>query len=47
MSPRQYHYPRVVAVKETSAHRKTLIHPVVPRPQVDKPAAPRPRAKSV
>jgi hypothetical protein len=45
MSPREYHYPKVVATKETSAHRKTLVHPVVPRPVAEKPEAPRPRAK--
>ena len=46
MSPRQYRYPKVTAVKETSAHRKTLIHPVVPRPAAEKAAAPRPRGKA-
>ena len=45
MTSHEYHYPKVVATKETSAHRKTLVHPVVPRPKDEKPATPRPRAK--
>ena len=46
MSSRQYHYPKVVAVKETSAHRKTTLHAVVPRPDAAKEPRPRAAARS-
>lgn len=43
MPSRSYHYPKVVAVKETSPHRKTKVHTVVPR--AESPKAPRERAR--
>ena len=41
MSPRQYNYPKVVPVKETSAHRKTKVHPVVEKTAEAKADRPR------
>ena len=42
MATREYQRPQVVPVKETSAHRPTKLHTVVPRP--DEAKTPRPRA---
>lgn len=44
MPTRQFNYPKVVAVKETSAHRKTKVHPVVERSD-DQAKAPRERRR--
>ena len=45
MAPREYQRPQVVAVKETSAHRPTKLHAVVPRPDEAKAPRPRPAAR--
>jgi hypothetical protein len=44
MQSRQYNYPKVVAVKDTSPHRKTMVHPVVQKAE-DDVKAPRERRR--
>ena len=41
MASHHFIYPKVVPVKETSAHRKTKIHPVVPKAVDTKAERPR------